>query len=70
MVGYGEETKGYKIFDTSTLKAFIERSVQFKEEPIPDFELASGECSSLQHHDDVSDYSNSDFSYNFDNEMA
>ena len=43
MVGYGEDTKGYKLFDTSTLKNFIKRSVQFEEEPIPDFELAPGE---------------------------
>ena len=46
MVGYGEDTKGYKIFDTSTLENFIKRSVQFEEEPMPDFELALGECSS------------------------
>ena len=30
MVGYGEETKGYKIFDTSIGKLFFERSVKFK----------------------------------------
>ena len=41
MVGYGEDTKSCKLFDTSTLKKFVERSVKFKEEPIPDFELAS-----------------------------
>ena len=55
MVGYVEDTKGYKLFDTSTHKTFIERSVQFEEEIIPYFELAPGECSSPQHHDDVSD---------------
>ena len=44
MVGYGEDTKGYKLFDTYTLKTFIERIVQFEEEPIPDFELASRQC--------------------------
>ena len=53
MVGYGEETKGYNLFDTSILKDFIERSVQFEEEIIPYFELALGECSSPQHHDEV-----------------
>ena len=62
IVGCGEETKGYKLFDTSTLKTFIERSVQFEEEPIPDFELAPGECSSPQQFDDVSDDSCSIFS--------
>ena len=39
MVGYGEETKGYKLFDTSNCKSFVERSVKFEEEPIPDFKL-------------------------------
>ena len=55
MVGYGEETKGYKLFDTSTCKNFVERSVKFEEEPIPDFELAPGDCSSPQPFKDVSD---------------
>ena len=45
--GYGEDTKGYKLFDTSTLKNFIEMSVQIAEQPIPDFELALGMISSL-----------------------
>ena len=44
MVGYGEEKKCYKLFDTSTLKTFVEISVQFEEEPIPDLELAPEEC--------------------------
>ena len=44
MVGYGKYTKVYKLFDTSTLKTFIERSVQFEEEPIPDFEVAPGDA--------------------------
>ena len=69
MVGYGEYKKGYKIFDTSTFSNFIERSVQFEEEPIPDFELAPRECSSPQHHGEVSNDSNSDFSDNYDNYM-
>ena len=55
MVGYGEETKAYKHFDTSTCKNFVERSVKFKEEPIPDFELALGDRSSPQPFEDVSD---------------
>ena len=44
----------------------VERSVKFKEEPIPYFELASGDCSSPQPFEDVSDdtcsifYDNSD----------
>ena len=70
MVGYGEETKGYNIFYASTHKTFIQRSVQFEEDIIPDLELAPGERSSPQHHDDVSNYSSSDFSDNYDNDMA
>ena len=60
MVTYGEYTKGYKLFDSSTQNTFIERSVQFEEEAILDFELAPGECSSPQHQDDISDASLSD----------
>ena len=70
MVGYGEDTKCYKHFDTSTLKTFVERSVQFEEEPIPDFELAPGECSSPQHIDEVSDDLCSVFSDISDNGMV
>ena len=55
MVGYGEETKGYKLFETSTCKTFVERNVKFEEGPILDFELASGDCSSPQPFEDVSD---------------
>ena len=55
MVGYGEDTKGYNLFDTSTIKTFFERSVKFEEDPIPYFELAPGDCSSPQPFKDVSD---------------
>ena len=61
MFGYVEDTKGFKLFETSTLKTFIEISVQFEEEPIPDFDLALGECSSPRQFDDVSDDSCSVF---------
>ena len=54
-VGYGEETKGYNLFYTSYGKTFVERSVKFKEEPIPYFELTPGDCSSPQPFEDVSD---------------
>ena len=46
---------GYKLFETSTLNTFVERSVQFEEEPIPDFELAPGKCFFPKLFDDVSD---------------
>ena len=70
MVGYGEETKGYKLFDTSISKTFVERSVKFEEEPIPDFELALGDCSSPQPFEDVSDKTCSVFSDNSDMNVA
>ena len=69
MVGYGEDTKGYNLFDTSTLKNFIERSVQFEEEITPYFELAPGEFSSPQHHDEVSNDSSSNFYDISDNDI-
>ena len=55
MVGCGYETKCYKLFETSTFNTFVERSVKFEEEPIPDLELAPRECSSPQPFEDVSD---------------
>ena len=66
MVGYGEETKGYNIFDTYTCKTYVEWSVKLEEEPIPDFELAPGDCSSPQPFEDVSDDTCSVFSDNSD----
>ena len=55
MVGYDEYAKGYNIFDPSSQKTFIERSVQFEEEPMQEIKLAQGECSNPPLHDDVSD---------------
>ena len=43
-VGYSEDSKGYKLINLSTNKAFIERSVQFQEEPLVAVEV--GESSS------------------------
>ena len=43
-VGYSEDSKGYKLINLSTNKAFIERSVQFQEEPLAAVEV--GESSS------------------------
>ena len=39
--------------------------MQFKEEVLRFFELATGECSSPQHQDDVSDDSLSDIFYSY-----
>ena len=44
-VGYSEDSKGYKLINLSTNKAFIEISVQFQEEPLVAVEV--GESSSL-----------------------
>ena len=44
-VGYTEDSKGYKIINLSTKKYFIERSVQFREEPLVAVEV--GEFSSM-----------------------
>ena len=62
MVGYAEDSKVYKLFDPSSQKIFIERSVQFEEEPMQEIELVKGDCSHPPLNDDVSDYSPSDFS--------
>ena len=43
--------------------------MQFEEKPIPYFELAPRECSSPQHHDEVSNDSRYDFYDIYDNEM-
>ena len=40
-VGYSEYSKGYKMINLSTNKAFIERSVQFQEEPLKQLKLES-----------------------------
>ena len=43
-VGYSKYSKGYKLIKLSTNKSFIERSVQFQEEPLAIVEV--GESSS------------------------
>ena len=58
---YFEDEKGYNLFDPSSQKTFIERSVQFEENLMQETELAQGECSHPPLHDDVSDDYSSDF---------
>ena len=41
---HSEDSKGYNLINLSTNKSFIERSVQFQEEPLASVEV--GECSS------------------------
>ena len=55
MIGYSEYSKGYKFFYPSSQKTFIERSVQFEEEPMQEIELVKGDCSHPPLNDDVSD---------------
>ena len=55
MVGYVEYAKGYKLFHPSSQKTFIERSVQFKEEPMQEVQLVEGDCSNPPLNDDESD---------------
>ena len=43
MVGYAAYSKGYNIFDPSSQKTFIKRSVQFKEDSMQEIELAQGD---------------------------
>ena len=55
MVGYSEYEKWYKLVYPSSQNTFIERSVQFEEEPMPEPKLAPGESSNPPLQDDVSD---------------
>ena len=57
MVVYDEYENGYKLFDPSYHKTFIERSVQFKEDPMQEVELVEGDCWHPPLNDDVSDVS-------------
>ena len=52
---HAEYAKGYNLFNPSSQKTFIERSVQFEEESMQEIELVKGECSHPPLHDDVSD---------------
>ena len=38
-MGYSKYSKGYKLIKLSTNKAFIERCVQFEEEPLAEVEI-------------------------------
>ena len=62
-VGYSKDSKGYKLINLSTNKAFIERCVQFEEEPLAAVEV--GEASSPPEPQDVSkeffEHADSDF---------
>ena len=51
-VGYSEDSKGYKLINLSTNKSFIERCVQFEEEPLAAVEV--GEASSPPEPQEVS----------------
>ena len=63
-VGYSKDSKGYKLINLSTNKAFIERCVQFQEEPLAAVEV--GEASSppepLKVSEEFVEHTNSDMS--------
>ena len=61
IIGYAEYSNGYKKFYPSSHKIFIERSVQFKKEPMQEIKLVQGDCSHPPLRDDLSD----DYSYDF-----
>ena len=67
-VGYSEDSKGYKLINLSTKKSFIERSVQFQEEPLVAVEV--GESSSppdpLIVSEETNEFADSDMSDNDD----
>ena len=63
MVGYYEYSKVYNLFDPSSHKTFIERSVHFEEEPMQEIELVKGDYSHPPLNDDVSDDYLFDFYY-------
>ena len=63
MVVYAEYVKGYNLFHISSQKTFIERSVQFEEDPMQEIELVEGECSNPPLHDDVSNDNYFNFFY-------
>ena len=66
--GYYEDSKGYKLINLSTNKAFIERSVQFEEEPLAAVEV--GESSSppqpLIVSEETNEFVDYDMYYNYD----
>ena len=51
-VGYSKDSKGYNLINLSTNKGFIERCVQFEEEPLASMEV--GEASSPPEPQEVS----------------
>ena len=67
-VGYSEDSKGYKLINLSTNKSFIERCVQFQEEPLAAVEV--GESSSppepLNVSEEIVEHADSDMFDNYD----
>ena len=65
-MGYADDAKDYKLMDITTIRCFIERSVQFNEDPWHDLQPSEEEGIHAQsipfEYDDVStDVSNSEF---------
>ena len=66
--GYSEDSKGYKLINLSTKKSFIERIVQFQEEPLAAVQV--GESSSppepLNVSEEIVEFDDSDMFNNYD----
>ena len=67
MTIYSEYAKGYNLFDPSYQNTFIDRSVQFQEDPMQEADPEERECSHIPRNGDVNDVSISEF-YDYDME--
>ena len=67
-VGYYEDSKGYKLINLITNKAFIERCVQFQEEPLAAVEVreSSSPLEPLNVSEEIVEHADSDMSDNDD----
>ena len=67
-VGYTEDSKWYKLINLSAIKSFIERSVQFQEEPLATIEVgeSSSPPESLIVSEETNEFVDSDMSDNYD----
>ena len=67
-VGYSKDSKGYKLINLSTNKAYIERCVQFQEEPLAAVEVeeSSSPPEPLNVSEEIVELADSDMSNNYD----
>ena len=67
-VGYSKDSKGYKLINLSKNKSFIERSVQFQEDPLAAVEVreSSSPPEPLNVGEEINEFDDSDMSDNDD----